>query len=92
MRLAALCLSALLALPVPASAQNLLESYVAFLSANDHYNSRGVRLSASWQIIRQDRANLVRLQREVVLLTRAHVHHRTAGQVDHVVEGVESDD
>jgi len=57
MRLAALCLAALLALPVPASAQNLLESYVAFLSANDHYNSRGVRLSASWQIIRQDRAN-----------------------------------
>ena len=57
MRLAALCLTALLALPGPAATQDLLESYVAFLSANDHYNSRGVRLTASWQIIRQDRAN-----------------------------------
>ena len=57
MRFAAVCLAALLALPAPAAAQNLLESYVAFLSANDHYNSRGTRLTASWQIIRQDRAN-----------------------------------
>ena len=25
--------------------------------SNDHYNSNGTRLTASWQIIRQDRAN-----------------------------------
>lgn len=35
----------------------LLETYVAFLGTDDHYNSRGARLSEPWQIIRQDRAN-----------------------------------
>lgn len=60
MRLPALCLAAVLALPVPAQAQELLESYVAYLSPQDHYNSRGTRLTAVWQIIRQDRANFHR--------------------------------
>lgn len=35
----------------------IIETYYAFLSADDHYNSKGVRLTAPWQIIRQDRAN-----------------------------------
>lgn len=33
------------------------EEYVARLGANDHYNSRGVRLTSAAAIIRQDRAN-----------------------------------
>ena len=40
-----------------AQAQQLLESYTALLSWNDHYNSNGQRLTEPWQIIRQDRAN-----------------------------------
>ncbi|WP_319771877.1 hypothetical protein [Breoghania sp.] len=35
----------------------LLEVYVAYLGPDDHYNSRGQRLSEPWQVIRQDRAN-----------------------------------
>ena len=38
-------------------AQQLLESYTAFISTNDLYNSNGQRLRQPWQIIRQDRAN-----------------------------------
>ncbi|MCP3971051.1 MAG: hypothetical protein GY717_12190 [Rhodobacteraceae bacterium] len=57
MRVLAIFLAALLALPAPLAAQNLLESYTALLSTNDHYNSKGVRLNAVWQILRQDRAN-----------------------------------
>ncbi|MDF0599890.1 hypothetical protein P1J78_04005 [Psychromarinibacter sp. C21-152] len=60
MKLAALALAALLALPGAVQAQQLLESYTAYLSAHDHYNSRGVRLTAYWQVIRQDRANFHR--------------------------------
>lgn len=45
-----------LAAPI-ASAQQLVESYVARLSARDHFNSNGVRLSSPAAIIRQDRAN-----------------------------------
>lgn len=60
MRLAALCLFAFLAAPIPVHAQQLIESYVAFLSSADHYNSRGQRLTAVGQIIRQDRANFHR--------------------------------
>ncbi len=42
----------------PAKAQGqLLESYVAFIGPNDHFNSKGGRLTEPWQIIRQDRAN-----------------------------------
>ena len=60
MRLIALCLSVFLLAPAPAKAQVLLESYVALLSATDHFNSNGVRLTQPWQIIRQDRANFHR--------------------------------
>ncbi len=38
----------------------LLEVYVAYLGTDDHYNSRGVRLTEPWQIVRQDRANFHR--------------------------------
>lgn len=38
----------------------LLEEYVAYLGEDDHYNSRGERLTEPWQIIRQDRANFHR--------------------------------
>lgn len=57
MRFIALCLTVLIALPATAKAQALLETYVAKLSATDHFNSNGVRLTQPWQIIRQDRAN-----------------------------------
>lgn len=42
---------------VPALADELLESYVARLGANDHFNSSGQRLTSPALIIRQDRAN-----------------------------------
>jgi hypothetical protein len=42
----------------PASqAQQLLDSYQAFLSERDHFNSSGLRLTTAAAIIRQDRAN-----------------------------------
>jgi hypothetical protein len=44
----------------PARAQELIESYRARLSENDHYNSNGVRLTSAAAIIRQDRANFFR--------------------------------
>lgn len=44
----------------PAAADELLETYIAELGPDDHYNSRGRRLTAAWQIIRQDRANFHR--------------------------------
>lgn len=59
MRFALFCVAIALhgALPWPAAAQQVIESYIAVLSDRDHYNSRGERLSQYWQIIRQDRAN-----------------------------------
>ena len=56
---AAVMAAGLAGVTVPAAqAQGpLLETYVAFLGTDDHYNSRGARLSEPWQIIRQDRAN-----------------------------------
>ncbi|WP_321341633.1 hypothetical protein [Breoghania sp.] len=48
-------------LATPVFAQGpLLEVYVAYLGTDDHYNSRGVRLTEPWQIVRQDRANFHR--------------------------------
>ncbi len=45
----------------PAFAQGpMLEQYDAFLGSEDHFNSRGARLTEPWQIIRQDRANFHR--------------------------------
>ena len=38
-------------------AQQLVESYRAFLSERDHFNSNGQRLTSAAAIIRQDRAN-----------------------------------
>ncbi|NLS15041.1 hypothetical protein HGP16_00540 [Rhizobium sp. P40RR-XXII] len=35
----------------------LIESYRAYIGSDDLYNSKGERLTAPWQIIRQDRAN-----------------------------------
>jgi hypothetical protein len=42
----------------PASAQTPLDSYVARIGPQDHFNSNGVRLTDAAAIIRQDRANL----------------------------------
>ena len=41
-------------------AQQLVESYRAFLSERDHFNSNGQRLTSAAAIIRQDRANFHR--------------------------------
>lgn len=60
MRILAVLVALTLAATTPLKAQQLLESYVAFLSVDDHYNSRGARLTAPWQVIRQDRANFHR--------------------------------
>lgn len=38
-------------------ADELIEQYVAVLSENDHFNSKGSRLADAAAIIRQDRAN-----------------------------------
>ena len=43
-----------------AVADELLETYVAELGPDDHFNSNGKRLTHAWQIIRQDRANFHR--------------------------------
>jgi hypothetical protein len=44
----------------PSRAQQLIESYRAFLSEQDHFNSNGQRLTSAAAIIRQDRANFHR--------------------------------
>jgi len=40
-----------------AVAQNLIGSYSAYIGWDDLHNSKGARLSAPWQVVRQDRAN-----------------------------------
>lgn len=51
-------LGAAVLLASPSRAQEVLvESYVAFLSEADHFNSSGQRLTSAAEIIRQDRAN-----------------------------------
>lgn len=47
----------LVSVPDAKAQGQLLDRYVAFLGPNDHFNSRGARLTEPWQIIRQDRAN-----------------------------------
>jgi len=42
------------------SPYRLIASYNAFIGNDDLYNSRGSRLSAPWQVLRQDRANVHR--------------------------------
>ena len=53
-----ICATALMA--TPSRAQELIDSYVAFLSVADHSNSNGQRLTSAAAIIRQDRANFHR--------------------------------
>ena len=53
----ALAFTALFAAATPVRADELIESYNAFLSRADHYNSYGTRLTSAAAIIRQDRAN-----------------------------------
>ena len=43
---------------LPTQAQELLDSYIARIGPNDHFNSKGVRLRNAAAIIRQDRANV----------------------------------
>lgn len=56
-RLCALAAALLLALTGPVAAQELIGSYVAYIGADDLYNSKGARLGQPWQVLRQDRAN-----------------------------------
>jgi hypothetical protein len=58
---AAALLAATIATPV--RAQQLVESYTAYLSEADHFNSNGQRLTSAAAIIRQDRANFHRFGR-----------------------------
>lgn len=43
-----------------ANAQQIVGEYSAYIGRDDVYNSRGARLTAPWQILRQDRANVHR--------------------------------
>jgi hypothetical protein len=56
-------LCALALVPTHSPAQQLTESYVAFLSEADHFNSNGQRLTSAAAIIWQDRANYHRFFR-----------------------------
>jgi S1-C subfamily serine protease len=47
-------------IPLRTNAQQLIGSYTALLSENDHFNSRGQRLTTAAAIIRQNRANFHR--------------------------------
>ena len=38
-------------------AQQLLDSYTAYIGIEDLHNSKGARLTQPWQVLRQDRAN-----------------------------------
>lgn len=42
---------------ISVNAQQLLETYIARIGPDDHFNSRGVRLKSFAAVIRQDRAN-----------------------------------
>ncbi len=64
--LAAAVAAAVLAAAVPATAQNWLGSYTAYIGPQDLVNSNGQRLWEPWQIIRQDRANFHRFNRRDV--------------------------
>jgi hypothetical protein len=56
-------LGAAMVAATPGRAQELVESYIAFLSEADHFNSNGQRLTSAAAIIRQDRANFYRFGR-----------------------------
>jgi hypothetical protein len=54
---ASLILAALLAAASTASAQEIIGTYTAEIGRADLFNSEGQRLTAPWQVLRQDRAN-----------------------------------
>jgi hypothetical protein len=56
-------LGAAMVAATPGRAQEMVESYIAFLSEADHFNSNGQRLTSAAAIIRQDRANYYRFGR-----------------------------
>lgn len=58
--LAAACAVALMVSTGAARADELLESYGAYIGQDDLYNSSNERLTQPWQVIRQDRANVHR--------------------------------
>jgi len=57
---AALLALGLAGVAAPALADQLIGSYWAYIGTQDLYNSKGVRLTAPWQVLRQDRANVHR--------------------------------
>jgi len=57
---AAACAAALMVSAGAARADELLESYDAYIGQDDLYNSSNERLTQPWQVIRQDRANVHR--------------------------------
>lgn len=56
----AAALVAAMAVSGAARADELLESYNAYIGQDDLYNSSNERLTQPWQVIRQDRANVHR--------------------------------
>jgi hypothetical protein len=52
--------AALALAPLAAAAQQEIGSYIAEIGQADLFNSEGQRLSAPWQVLRQDRANFHR--------------------------------
>lgn len=59
-RAAALGIAVMFSVTGSAAAQTVIGGYQAFIGTADLYNSKGVALSAPWQVIRQDRANVHR--------------------------------
>ncbi|MGB3814304.1 MAG: hypothetical protein WA950_13880 [Shinella sp.] len=57
---AAACAAVIMASTGAAQADELLESYGAYIGQDDLYNSSNERLTQPWQVIRQDRANVHR--------------------------------
>lgn len=57
---AAACAATLMVSAGAAHADELLESYDAYIGQDDLYNSSNERLTQPWQVIRQDRANVHR--------------------------------
>lgn len=57
---AAACAATLMISTGAAHADELLESYDAYIGQDDLYNSSNERLTQPWQVIRQDRANVHR--------------------------------
>ena len=57
---AAACAAVMVVSAGAARADELLESYSAYIGQDDLYNSNNERLTQPWQVIRQDRANVHR--------------------------------